>query len=109
MFAKETQLPVLLLGQLSNSYESDNVGREAAKMRKPAPKDMFGSSKIGQSAAALVMIHNPYKILGDDAPTGGGWVNKGQDCEFCVPICRFGKGGSVKMRWEGDRLRFEER
>lgn len=96
--AKELQIPVLALSQLSRNVES------RAGSKKPILSDLRESGAIEQDADVVVFIYRPeYYGLNDDnnEPAKGKAV-------ISIAKHRNGKLGEVELRFVGQYARFED-
>lgn len=90
--AKSTNVPVLLLSQLSRSQPRDK--------RAPDLHDLRDSGSIEQDAYAVMFIHH------DKDEVDGQEI---EDSEFIIAKNRGGPTGSVKVRFERNRQKFMEK
>lgn len=99
--AKELDIPVLALSQLSRSVEQ----REGAEGKRPQLSDLRESGAIEQDADMVLFVHRPeyYHILEDD---------KGNDLRGMAQIIiakhRKGATGDVLLNFEGQYTRFSD-
>ena len=96
--AKELNIPIIALAQLSRSVE------QRAGDKKPLLSDLRESGAIEQDADIVSFLYRPeyYKILKDDHG------NSTQDmAEFIIAKHRNGKTDTVRMRFEAKYARFE--
>ena len=97
--AKELDIPVIALSQLSRSVEQ----REGAEGKRPQLSDLRESGAIEQDADMVLFVHRPeyYHILQDE---------KGNDLHGMAQIIiakhRKGATGDVLLRFEGQFTRF---
>lgn len=84
--AKELQVPIILLSQLSRDIEK----REG---HKPVLSDLRESGAIEQDADIVMFIHNPSKY-GDVEEEAGPNI-----CELIVAKHRNGALGTIKIKW----------
>ncbi|MBQ7227006.1 MAG: replicative DNA helicase [Clostridia bacterium] len=89
--AKELDVPILLLSQLSRGSEKEK--------RKPQMSDLRESGAIEQDADIIMFIYRP-NVQDDNA------VEK-DVAEIIVAKHRNGPLGTVKMRWVGEHVSFE--
>ena len=96
MIAKELDVPVLVLSQLSRSVEKNN--------RKPILSDLRESGAIEQDADVVMFIHRP-----EMAPDGKGDVDetiKKDEAEIIISKNRSGPRGSFKLVFKGELSKF---
>ena len=96
--AKELNIPIIALAQLSRSVE------QRAGDKKPLLSDLRESGAIEQDADIVSFLYRPeyYKIMDD------GQGNSFQDvAEFIIAKHRNGKTDTVRMRFEARYARFE--
>lgn len=95
VLAKELDVPVLLLSQLSRAVESRTS-------KKPVLSDLRESGAIEQDADIVMFIHKPEEMQGVE--------QKGQAIDYVAEIIfakhRSGKIGSVFIGWKGSRVSF---
>lgn len=95
VLAKELDVPVLLLSQLSRAVESRTS-------KKPVLSDLRESGAIEQDADIVMFIHKPEEMQGVE--------HKDQAIDFVAEIIfakhRSGKIGSVFIGWKGSRVSF---
>ena len=95
ILAKELDVPVLLLSQLSRAVESRTS-------KKPVLSDLRESGAIEQDADIVMFIHKPEEMQGVE--------QKDQPIDFVAEIIfakhRSGKIGSVFIGWKGSRVSF---
>lgn len=95
VLAKELDVPVLLLSQLSRAVES-RTGK------KPVLSDLRESGSIEQDADIVMFIHKPDEMQGVE--------HKDQAIDYVAEIIfaknRSGKIGSVFIGWKGSRVSF---
>lgn len=91
--AKELNVPIILLSQLSRAIEQ-------RKDHKPMLSDLRESGAIEQDADIVLFIDNPDKY--NDV------VNQNEPgiCELVVAKHRNGELGNIKMRWVGELTTF---
>lgn len=95
VLAKELDVPVLLLSQLSRAVENRTS-------KKPVLSDLRESGAIEQDADIVMFIHKPEEMQGVE--------HKDQAIDFVAEIIfakhRSGKIGSVFIGWKGSRVSF---
>ena len=95
IFAKELNVPVLLLSQLSRAVEQ-------RKDKLPVLSDLRESGAIEQDADIVMFIHRPDEMKGVE--------RDGASADYEVDIIfakhRNGKVGSVKLGWKGSRASY---
>ena len=96
VLAKELNVPVLLLSQLSRAVE--NRGKNA----KPVLSDLRETGAIEQDADIVMFIHKPEEMRGVE--------KEGASSDYTAEIIfakhRSGKIGSVYIGWKGSRVSF---
>lgn len=95
ILAKELNVPVLLLSQLSRAVESRTS-------KKPVLSDLRESGAIEQDADIVMFIHKPEEMQGVE--------HADQPVDYVAEIIfakhRSGKIGSVYIGWKGSRVSF---
>lgn len=93
--AKELNIPIILLSQLSRAVES-------RKDHRPMLSDLRESGAIEQDADIVLFIYNPdqYNDVVSEDPPGV--------CELIVAKHRNGQLGTVKLRWIGETTTFKD-
>ncbi len=91
--AKELDVPIIVLSQLSRDIEK----REG---HRPQLSDLRDSGAIEQDADIVLFLHNPEKY--NDLPT----QDEPGVVELIIAKHRNGQTGSVKMRWIGEYTTF---
>ena len=89
--AKELDVPLLLLSQLSRGSEKEK--------RKPQMSDLRESGAIEQDADIIMFIYRPN--AGEDTPDR-------DSAEIIIAKHRNGPLGTVKMRWIGEQVSFKD-
>ena len=96
ILAKELNVPVLLLSQLSRAVES------RGKNSKPVLSDLRETGAIEQDADIVMFIHKPEEMKGVE--------REGASSDYTAEIIfakhRSGKVGSVFIGWKGSRVSF---
>lgn len=98
--AKELDIPVLALSQLSRNVE----GREGPEGKRPLLSDLRESGSIEQDADMVLFVHRPeyYRILTDE---------KGNDlrgkAQIIIAKHRKGGTGDVLLNFRGEYTRFD--
>lgn len=97
--AKEIEVPVIALSQLSRAVET----RGGSK--RPQLSDLRESGSLEQDADIVAFLYRPeyYKILEDE----NGLSLKGV-CEFIIAKHRNGETETVKLNWEEKYTRFSD-
>lgn len=91
LMAKEIDVPVILLSQLSRSVEKDD--------RAPRLSDLRDSGSIEQDADVVMFLSRP---MGADTEA------KNQNvCEVLIEKNRHGKTGKVTLQWDGSHTSFK--
>lgn len=90
--AKELDVPILLLSQLSRSSEKEK--------RKPQMSDLRESGAIEQDADIIMFIHRP-NANDDNSP-------EKDKAEIIIAKHRNGPLGTVQMKWVGEHVSFED-
>lgn len=91
MMAKQLQVPVLSLAQLSRSLES-------RQDKRPQLSDLRESGAIEQDADVVLMLHRP-KLYDDSKDETEAWCY--------VRKHRNGKTGDIPLRWDGQYMLFQ--
>lgn len=92
--AKELNVPVIALSQLSRSVESRQGDH------RPMPSDLRDSGAIEQDADIILFLYNPEKY--NDVPQ----EDEPGTIELIVSKHRNGRTGTVKLRWIGEYVTF---
>lgn len=90
--AKELQIPIMLLSQLSRKCEERTN-------RRPIPSDLRESGAIEQDADVILMVYRD-EVYNPDSPDKG-------TAELIVAKNRQGAIGTVRLAYIGDQTRFE--
>lgn len=100
VLAKEINVPVILLSQLSRAVEQ-------RQNKLPVLSDLRESGQIEQDADMVIFIHRPDK---DNAATENVSQKKEQSKDFNVQLIvakhRAGELGSIPLAWVGSRVSF---
>lgn len=99
--AKELQIPIIALSQLSRDVEKRGGDK------KPQLSDLRESGAIEQDADLVMFIYRPDYYQGDGKPNPQAYTNPGET-EILVQKHRNGRTGSVKLRFIQDKMRFED-
>lgn len=91
--AKELQIPIVLLSQLSRKCEERTN-------RRPIPSDLRESGAIEQDADVILMVYRD-EVYSPDSPDKG-------TAELIVAKNRQGAIGTVRLAYIGDQTRFEQ-
>ncbi len=95
ILAKEIDVPVLLLSQLSRAVEN-------RQGKKPVLSDLRETGAIEQDADIVMFIHKPEEMQGVE--------REGEASDYIAEIIfakhRNGKIGSVNIGWKGSRVSF---
>ncbi len=97
--AKELEVPILALSQLSRDVE------KRAGEKRPELSDLRESGAIEQDADLVMFIYRPDYYQGSGG-TQGAPVRTGET-EILIKKHRNGKTGTVKLRFVSDTMRFE--
>jgi replicative DNA helicase len=92
--AKELNVPVIALSQLSRSVEQRQGDH------RPVPSDLRDSGAIEQDADIILFLYNPEKY--NDVPQ----EDEPGTIELIVSKHRNGRTGTVKLRWIGEYTTF---
>ncbi len=92
MAARELDVPILLLSQLSR-------GTESRANHRPMPSDLRDSGSIEQDADIIMFIYNPYMYMDDKNKK---MVRAPEElCELIVAKHRNGSTGTINVKWIG--------
>jgi len=91
--AKELDVPILALSQLSR-------GLESRPEKKPALADLRDSGSLEQDADVVLLLYRPE--VHDPKPDNAGLA------ELLIAKQRSGPTGSVRLRWTKEETRFDE-
>jgi len=106
MLAKELNIPIIALSQLSRAVET----RGGSK--RPLLSDLRESGSIEQDADIVQFIYRPgyYKVDMNeddyDSQDQKNLVHKGADTEIIYAKYRGGSTGTTLLRWIGDKTKF---
>ena len=98
--AKELNVPILLLSQLSRAVESES---RKADGHRPMLSDLRESGSIEQDADIVLFLYKAAlynDIVSEDEP---------DICELIIAKHRNGETGKVKMRWIGEYTAFVDK
>lgn len=96
MIAKELEVPVIALSQLSRASEKG--------ARKPILSDLRESGAIEQDADVVMFIHRPE--MAPDGKSDGDETIKKDEAEIIVAKNRSGERGSFKLIFKGEKSKF---
>ncbi len=96
MIAKELDVPVLVLSQLSRAVEKN--------ARKPILSDLRESGAIEQDADVVMFIHRPE--MTPDGKSEEGETVKKDEAEIIISKNRSGPRGSFKLGFKGEQSKF---
>ncbi len=92
MAARELDVPILLLSQLSR-------GTESRANHRPMPSDLRDSGSIEQDADIIMFIYNPNMYIDDKNKR---MVRAPEEmCELIVAKHRNGNTGTIEVKWIG--------
>lgn len=105
--AKELNIPIIALSQLSRAVET----RGASK--RPLLSDLRDSGAIEQDADIVQFIYRPeyYKIEMDPSDYDGelcDLVSKGANSEIIIAKYRGGSTSTTLLQWVGDKTKFKD-
>ncbi len=98
ILAKELNVPVLTLSQLSRATE-----KRGADQRRPMLSDLRESGSIEQDADIVLFLYREDYYASADAPDENTDRNKG---ECIVAKNRHGETKTVPLHWQGEFMRF---
>ena len=98
ILAKEINVPVLLLSQLSRNVES-------RQGKRPMLSDLRESGSIEQDADMVIFIHRNEDKDAKEADAQGK-KNDSYEAELIIAKFRSGEPGSVFLGWDGSRTTF---
>ena len=99
VLAKELNVPVILLSQLSR-------GVEQRTNHRPVLSDLRESGAIEQDADMVIFIHKKEMYNEDGAPVSEDNAPKDYEAELIIAKHRNGSLGSVFLGWKGSRVSF---
>ena len=99
IIAKELDVPVLALSQLSRAVESRTSHR-------PQLSDLRESGSIEQDADIVMFIHRPDRAAENESAALSGAIEKDL-VEIIIAKHRNGPTGSIALGWTGEYTRFE--
>jgi len=100
--SKEFDVPVLALSQLSRAVEI------RGGTRKPQLSDLRESGALEQDADVVMFIHREEYYLRDAQPDDPKLIEAKGKAEVIIAKQRNGSTGSVWLRWDDERVRFED-
>lgn len=100
--AKELNVPVLVLSQLSRASEKRGHGM------KPMLSDLRDSGALEQDADAVIFTHRPDKVGQKTVVWGDAEMDSEGICELIIAKSRDGETGTRLMRFEGEHNKFYE-
>ncbi len=102
MLAKELDIPIVALSQLSRAVET------RGSSKRPLLSDLRESGAIEQDADIIQFIYRPeyYKIDIQDNPEFEDMVSDGGNTELIFAKYRAGSVGVTNLKWIGDKTKF---
>jgi replicative DNA helicase len=102
MLAKELDIPVIALSQLSRAVET------RGSSKRPLLSDLRESGAIEQDADIIQFIYRPeyYKIEIEGSPEFEDMVADGGNTELIFAKYRGGSVGVTNLKWIGDKTKF---
>ena len=102
LLAKELQIPVIVLSQLSRQVET------RGSSKRPLLSDLRESGSIEQDADIVEFIYRPeyYNIEISNHPEYEEMVQQGADTEIIFAKYRAGGIGTSYLKWVGDKTKF---
>lgn len=91
--ARELDIPVVVLSQLSRNSSKEN--------RRPQVSDLRDSGSLEQDADVVLLLHRPQQHE-------SGKFQDGEEAEIIVGKQRNGPIGPVRVQWIGEQMRFGE-
>jgi len=104
ILAKELEVPVILVSQLSRSVVIRGVDKTTGEDSPPVLSDLRESGAIEQDADIVMFIHNKNKSKEDQE--GGFNDSEKRERELIIAKHRSGRQGSFKLHWVGAYTRF---
>ncbi len=98
VMAKELDIPIILLSQLSRASE-----KRDKQSRYPMLSDLRESGAIEQDADVVIFLHRENYYQNDDSD---GEVD--DTSRIIIAKQRNGPTGSIKVKWQGEITKFEE-
>lgn len=95
--ARELQVPVVVLSQLSRDSE------KAGGNRRPQLWHLRDSGSLEQDADVVLLLHRPGQHSDGDR------YKDGEEAEIIIAKQRNGPTGLIKMQWVAEQMRFAER
>lgn len=95
--ARELQIPVVVLSQLSRDSE------KAGGNRRPQLWHLRDSGALEQDADVVLLLHRPGQHSDGDR------YRDGEDAELIIAKQRNGPTGLIKLQWVAEQMRFAER
>src|SRR5690554_4351709 len=102
LLAKELQIPVIVLSQLSRAVET------RGSSKRPLLSDLRESGSIEQDADIVEFIYRPgyYNIEIENNPEFEDMTQQGADTEIIFAKYRAGGVGTSYLKWVGDKTKF---
>lgn len=100
--SKEFNVPVIALSQLNRAVET------RGGTRRPQLSDLRESGAIEQDADVVMFIHREEYYLQDCKPDDPKLIEAKGKAEVIIAKQRNGSTGSVWLRWDKERVRFED-
>jgi replicative DNA helicase len=97
VMAKELNLPIILLSQLSRAMEKRDKGS-----RRPMLSDLRESGAIEQDADVVLFLHRDDYYGDESTPENAG------KAEIIIAKQRNGPTGSIPVKWNGEYTKYEE-
>jgi len=95
--ARELQVPVVVLSQLSRDSE------KAGGNRRPQLWHLRDSGSLEQDADVVLLLHRPGQHSDGDR------YKDGEDAELIIAKQRNGPTGLIRLQWVAEQMRFAER
>jgi len=104
LLAKELEIPVIALSQLSRAVET------RGSSKRPLLSDLRESGAIEQDADIIQFIYRPdyYKIDIQGNDEFDWMTSEGSNTEFIFAKYRAGSVATTGLRWVGDKTKFED-